>query len=252
MRIDKYLTEKYGSRTKAAQAIERGWVKVNGKQVSSSYDIKPQDEITFDEGVTRFVSNGGFKLDKALTDFNLDVKDMVFADIGASNGGFTDCLFQRGAKKVYCIDVGESQLDESLKDKNVVVIDNFNARNLTRDIFGEQLNGCVIDVSFISLTYILGQVANILNDGAFVIALIKPQYECQSKNIGKRGIVKDAAVHKSVIKNIYEFAQSNNLFAQNLTNAPIIDGKNKEYLILLTKNGQTKYKFEQLIKYVKL
>jgi 23S rRNA (cytidine1920-2'-O)/16S rRNA (cytidine1409-2'-O)-methyltransferase len=252
MRLDKYLAEKYSSRTKAAEAIEKGLVLINDKTVNPSYELKESDKITFCKPDVHFVSNGGYKLDKALKDFNFEVKDKIIADIGASNGGFTDCLLQNGAKKVYCIDVGESQLDESLKDKNVVIIDNFNARNLTADIFAETLDGVVIDVSFISLTYILGQVASILTDDAFVIALIKPQFECESKSVGKRGIVKDASVHKSIIKKIYDFAIQNNLSPKGLTNAPIKEGKNKEYLILLSKNGKKTIKYDQLIKYVKL
>jgi 23S rRNA (cytidine1920-2'-O)/16S rRNA (cytidine1409-2'-O)-methyltransferase len=252
MRLDKYLATKYSSRTKAANAIEEGLVLINGEKVSPSYELKENDDISFCQPKEYFVSNGGYKLNKALNDFNFDVKDKIIADVGASNGGFTDCLLQRGAKKVYCIDVGQSQLDESLKDKNVVIIDNFNARNLTEEIFAERIDGVVIDVSFISLTYILGQVANVLQDGAFVIALIKPQFECGSKDVGKRGIVKDAALHKSIIKKIYDFALLNNLYPEQLTNAPIKEGKNKEYLILMRKNGKFTTKFEQIIKYVKL
>ncbi len=237
MRIDKYLTEKFQSRNRAAKAIESGLVLVNGKSVTPSYDVKDSDVITFIEPNESYVSAGGFKLAKALKDFNLSVKNLVFADIGASNGGFTDCLLQNGAKKVYCIDVGESQLDNSLLDKNVVVIDNYNARYITKDIFSEQMDGVVIDVSFISLTYILEGVASIIDDGGIVLALIKPQFECKNKNISKNGIVKDAKVHLRVINNIIEFAHSCKLSAVNLTNAPILKGKNKEYVILL-KKGQ--------------
>ena len=116
--------------------------------------------------------------------FSADGK--IFADIGSSNGGFTDCLLQNGAEKVYCIDVGESQLDKSLLNKNVVVIDNFNARNLNSSLFSERLDGAVIDVSFISLTLILKEVASILESKACVLALIKPQFECESRKVGER------------------------------------------------------------------
>lgn len=233
-------------------AVEDGLVLVNENKVAPSYELKENDEITFVEPEESFVSNGGYKLSKALKDFNFCVTDKIVADIGASNGGFTDCLFQNGARKVYCIDVGESQLDISLRDKNVVILDNFNARNLTKETFKENLDGVVIDVSFISLTYILQPVANILQDGAFVIALIKPQFECESKNIGKRGIVKQPSVHKNVIGKIYDFADNVGLTPIKLTNAPIKEGKNKEYLILLIKNGKTKTTKEQIFKYVKL
>ncbi|MCM1545561.1 MAG: TlyA family RNA methyltransferase [Clostridiales bacterium] len=252
MRLDKYLAGKFNSRTKAAQAIEEGLVLINGKPVAPSYDFKDGDDITFIQPDELFVSNGGYKLSKALKDFGFSVKDKTFADIGASNGGFTDCLLQNGAKKVYCIDVGESQLDESLKGKNVVILDNFNARNLSNDTFPERIDGVVADVSFISLTYILMNIAEILDDGGYAIALIKPQFECEGKNIGKGGIVKDTQVHKKVITKIYNFARECGLFAENLTNAPIRKDKNKEYLILLRKNGEKKADINLLLKYVKL
>ncbi len=154
--------------------------------------------------------------------------------------------------KVYCIDVGENQLDSSLRGKNIVIIDNFNARNLTREIFKEKIDGAVIDVSFISLTYILRQVAEVLDEGAFVIALIKPQFECESKKVGKNGIVKDASIHKKVITKIYDFAQEAGLATENITNAPLRDGKNMEYLILLKKCSIQKLDKNQIFKYVKL
>ncbi len=239
MRIDLYLKEKFGSRNKAANAVTEGLVLVNGKTVSSSYEVKEGDDITLLTPEVSFVSAGGYKLHKALTDFNFSVKDGVFADIGASTGGFTDCLLQNGAKKVYCIDVGESQLDGSLKDKNVVIIDNFNARNLNRDMFGEKLSGAVIDVSFISLTYILGAVADILDDGASVLALIKPQFECGTRKVGKNGIVRELSVRKKIIRKICEFSESVNLAPMQITNAPIVKGKNTEYVIRLEKNGKS-------------
>ena len=251
MRIDKYLSQKFGSRTKAAQAVEDGCVLVNGKKVRPSYELLESDELSFAEREESFVSNGGYKLSKALKDFGISLKDGVFADIGASNGGFTDCLFKRGAAKVYCVDVGENQLDDSLRNKNIVIYDNFNARNLNRDMFGERLDGAVIDVSFISLTYILDKVADILEDGNYVIALIKPQFECDGGRVGKRGIVKDASAHRAAIKKIYDFADGCSLGAAKLTNAPIREGKNKEYLILLVKGGKT-IPFAELLKYVKL
>lgn len=251
MRIDKYLSEKYGSRTKAAKAIESKLVLVNGKPVSSAYEVKDGDKIEFLQAEESFVSAGGYKLSKALKDFNFCVKDKVFADIGASTGGFTDCLLQNGAKKVYCIDVGESQLDESLKGKNTVVIDNFNARNLTEELFEEKPDGVVIDVSFISLTYILGAVAKVLDSGKCVLALIKPQFECESRSVGKNGIVRDGKIHKRIIEKIYDFSVSVGLAPKKLTNAPIIKEKNMEYVILLEKDGICE-KNENLLKCIKI
>lgn len=251
MRIDKFLAEKFGSRTKAAEALEKGLVLVNGKPVSPSYEVKMSDSLEFLQAEESFVSAGGYKLSKALKDFNFSVKDKIFADIGASNGGFTDCLLQNGAKKVYCIDVGESQLDERLKGENVVIIDNFNARFLNYALFAEELDGVVIDVSFISLTYILGAVSDALREGNSVLALIKPQFECESRKVGKNGIVRDSKLHQKIIEKIYNFALSVGLAPQKITNAPIVKDKNKEYVILLEK-GEKCEKIENLLKCVKL
>lgn len=252
MRIDKYLSEKFGSRTKAAEAVSKGLAKVNGKAVSPSYEVKSDDKIEILEAEESFVSVGGFKLSKALQSFGYSPDGKTFADIGASTGGFTDCLLQHGAKKVYCIDVGESQLDISLKNKNVVVIDNYNARKLDASLFAEPLDGAVIDVSFISLTYILDAVAKAIPSGAVIIALIKPQFECESKRVGKNGIVKDAKTHERVIKKIYEFSVGCGLQPLKLTNAPIVCGKNMEYPIMLCKSDTGRAEFEYLLKSVKL
>lgn len=237
MRIDKFLAEKFGSRTKSASAVEKGLVLVNGKTVHASYEVKDTDAIEITEAEENFVSAGGFKLSKALKDFGFDVKGKIFADIGASTGGFTDCLFQNGAKKVYCIDVGESQLDGSLKSKNVVIIDGFNARNLNKELFNEPVDGVVIDVSFISLTYILGAVSSVLGDGKHVLALIKPQFECESRSVGKNGIVRDSVARRKIIEKICNFSLSVGLAPEKLTCAPVIKGKNIEYVILLKKNS---------------
>lgn len=237
MRIDKYLGEKYGSRTKAAKAVEKGLVKINGKPVSPSYEIKDNDLVEITEAEENYVSAGGFKLAKALKDFGFSVSGKIFADIGASTGGFTDCLLKNGAEKVYCIDVGESQLDNSLKDKNIVIIDGFNARNLNKHLFGEILDGVTIDVSFISLTYILGAVSSVLESGAFVLALIKPQFECESKKVGKNGIVHDKNMRKRAVDKVLKFAAECGLAPQKLTCAPIIKGKNIEFVVLLEKGG---------------
>lgn len=248
MRIDKSLAAEYGSRTKAAFAIEKGYVLVNGEKVAPSYELKDSDKVEIIEPNESYVSVGGFKLAKALKDFDYSVKDKVFADIGASTGGFTDCLLQNGAKKVYCIDVGDSQLDKSLSRQNIVIIDNHNARNLSRELFCEVLCGAVIDVSFISLTYILSAVADVLEDGADIIALIKPQFECENKKVGKRGIVSDKRQHKKVLEKIYDFALSCGLCPLKLTNAPIISGKNIEYLMLMKKGCKSPVDKEILIK----
>ena len=252
MRLDKYLSERYGSRTKAAVAISKGLVLVNGKPAEPSYDFKDGDKLQINSDTESYVSAGGYKLAKAIKDFFFSVEGKVFADIGASTGGFTDCLLQNGAKKVYCIDVGESQLDKSLLCDKVVVIDNYNARNLDKNIFSDKLDGVVIDVSFISLTYILKAVSDVLCEGSYVLALIKPQFECESKKVGKNGIVRDSKTHEKIIYKIYDFALSCGLVPINLTNAPHVPGKNLEYVIQLKKGEKPAVKKELLIKSVKL
>ena len=251
MRIDKFLSERFNSRSKATEAINKKLVLVNGKAVSASYEVKESDNIEILKADESFVSAGGYKLSKAIKDFGFEVNGKVFADVGASTGGFTDCLLQNGAKKVYCIDVGESQLDKSLLCDRVKVIDNFNARNLNAELFEEKLDAVVIDVSFISLTYILGAVASVLEDGKTVIALIKPQFECESRKVGKNGIVRDSKTHERIIVKICNFASSVDLAPQSLTNAPVYRDKNKEYLILLQKNGNSA-KIENMLKSVNL
>ena len=252
MRIDKHLAQIYGSRSKAAAALSKGLVLVNGKSVNASYELRETDRVEILTANENYVSAGGFKLSKALKDFDYSVAGKVYADVGASTGGFTDCLLQNGAKKVYCIDVGESQLDKSLISDKVVVIDNFNARNLTSDIFEDKLDGAVIDVSFISLTYILGAVGNVLDSGGSVLALIKPQFECESRSVGKNGIVKDEKMHERVISKICRFAADCSLMPQKITTAPIVRGKNIEYVILLEKNAENFVNEKILIKSVKL
>lgn len=252
MRLDKYLSDTFGSRTKAAAAISKGLVLINGKTAEPSYEFKESDLLQILREEESYVSVGGYKLSKALKDFGFSVQGKVFADIGASTGGFTDCLLKNGAEKVYCIDVGESQLDKSLISSKTVIIDNFNARNLNKNLFSEKLDGIVIDVSFISLTYILNAVSEVLEDGACVLALIKPQFECESRKVGKNGIVRDSKTREKIIFKIFDFAENCGLVPQKLTNAPIIAGKNMEYVILLEKGTQSIINKELLIKSVKL
>ncbi len=252
MRIDKFLAERFGSRTKAAAAINKGLVLVNGKTVTPSYEYADIDELQIIQAEESYVSVGGYKLGKALKDFNFSVKDKVFADIGASTGGFTDCLLQNGARKIYCIDVGECQLDKSLINEKTVVIDNFNARNLNESLFKEKLDAITVDVSFISLTYILKAVSDVLEEGANVLALIKPQFECESGKVGKNGIVRDSKTRERIIYKIFNFANTCGLVPQKITNAPIVSGKNLEYVILLEKGSKSQFNEKLLIKSVKL
>lgn len=251
MRLDAYLfsLKKYVSRTKAAEAVEKGYVSVNGKVITkSSYSVSDADKIIITEN-DEFVSNGGYKLEKAFCDFGFSVKDLVMADVGASTGGFTDCLLRRGAKKVFALDVGESQLSEKIcKDERVVVIDNYNAREMNVSTFGEPLDGVTCDVSFISLTYILKPVFDVLKDDGFAVVLLKPQFECGKKELNKNGIVTNVKAKIDCAQKIKNYAVSVGLIPVAFTNAPIRSGKNTEYLFYLKKGNENAVSDSEIIK----
>ena len=231
MRADKFFAEHFGSRTKAAEALERGLVLINGKPIKPKTEIKETDAITFVEADELFVSNGGYKLDRALKTFDFDCKDKIFADIGASTGGFTDCLLQNDAKKVYTIDVGESLLHESLQgDKRIVQMENTNARYLKKADFLDEIDGVVTDVSFISLRLIFPAIKEILSLNGSAFVLIKPQFECENKHIGKSGIVSPSA-HAAIIEKVLGYLLENGLYPHGIVNAPIRKGKNIEYVL---------------------
>ncbi|MBR2903685.1 MAG: TlyA family RNA methyltransferase [Clostridia bacterium] len=235
MRADKYFAEKFGSRTKAAKAAETGLILVNGRPIKPNDEIKEGQEIVFLQPSLRYVSDGGYKLERAITSFDFSCKDKVFVDIGASTGGFTDCLLQNGAKKVYAVDVGTSQLCDQLRDDvRVVVMENTNARYLRKEDFSDEIDGIVTDVSFISLRLIFPIMADILPVGGEAVALIKPQFECENKNIGKSGIVRLDA-HPKIVEKVLEGAVENGLNPVTITYAPIRKGKNVEYVVHLKK-----------------
>ena len=231
MRADKFLAEHFGSRTKAAEAVERGLVLLNGKPIKPKTEIKETDVLTFVEAEELFVSNGGYKLNRALKYFTFDCKEKIFADIGASTGGFTDCLLQYGAKKVYTIDVGESLLHESLLgDERIVQMENTNARYLQKDDFPDEIDGVVTDVSFISLRLIFPAIKAILSENGAAFVLIKPQFECENKHIGKSGIVTPSA-HPAIIEKVLGYLTENALYPHGIINAPVRKGKNIEYVL---------------------
>ncbi len=238
MRADKLLAEKFGSRTKAAEAIERGLVLVNGKPVQPKTEIKEGEEVTFLTPDEQFVSNGGYKLDRGIKAFGFSCKDKVFADIGASTGGFTDCLLQYGAKRVYAVDVGESLLHPSLAgDSRVVPMENRNARYLTKADFPERIDGVVADVSFISLRLIFPVIKELLGENGEGLLLIKPQFECEKKHIGKSGIVSPNA-HKDIVKRVLGYLQESGLCPFGIVNAPVRKGKNIEYILHIRPMGK--------------
>ena len=237
MRLDLYLSKSLGvTRAKAQHMISNSFVQINDKIITkSAYDVDDTCNINILD-TFKFSSLGGDKLQKALIDFNYNLTDKVCADIGASNGGFTDCMLQNGAKRVYAVDVGECAFDENLKsDSRVIIKDKTNARYLSEDTFDELMDFVSIDVSFISLKLILPAVFKILKKGGEVIALIKPQFEVGNKNLSKKGLVLNEKIRAQVCEDIKIFADNLGLKFQNITTAPIKPNKNIEFLIFLCK-----------------
>lgn len=219
------------SRAKAQGMIMAGEVLVNGVMVDKAGTrVADEDKITV-KSKPRFVSRGGDKLASALTDFDFDVAGKVAADVGASTGGFTDCLLQYGVARVYAIDVGYGQIAYPLRvDERVIVIERTNARYL--ESLDEQVNLVVVDASFISLRLLIPAIRKWLTPKADIIALIKPQFEAGKNDVGKGGIVRDRATHRQVLTHILIFLQSQTLSVRGLTNSPIkgADG-NREFLV---------------------
>ncbi len=238
MRIDKYLFENghAPSRQKAQEMIEAGFVTLDGKTITKvSYDFDPAVKTPVVTGRPYvYVSRGGVKLEGALEYFKIDVNGLTCADIGSSTGGFTDCLLRRGAKKVFAIDSGTDQLHESLRnDSRVVVMENFNARELDSEKLGEKVDIAVCDLSFISQKYVYLPVTKILKDGGLFLSLIKPQFEAGREHLSKGGIVRDKKIHKRVIDTLTADAFSHGLICRGVIESPIQGGDgNVEYLSL--------------------
>ena len=235
MRADVFLYENgyCESRTKAAAACKEGRLFVNGKNITkSSFEINEGDNVELKDGGLRYVGRGGLKMEGAMNTFGLDVRGKVCVDIGASTGGFTDCLLQNGARKVYAVDCGSGQLHPSLlRDERVLNIENFNARNLNEETLGEKCDLAVMDVSFISQTLIHGAVKKVLKDGGVFVTLIKPQFEAGKSSLGKGGIVKDEKVRQNACKAVILSANSFGFALKGLALSPISGGDgNVEYL----------------------
>lgn len=246
MRADLFLTEKgyVSSRKKAQTLIEAGKVAIDGLTVKKTSqqigDTEHTVEILESEEV-RFVGRGGLKLDAALDAFGIDPQGKTALDIGASTGGFTDCLLQRGAKKVYAVDAGVGQLAESLlANPAVVSIEKLNARNLLPEHIGNtRIDLIVMDVSFISATYIIPQYPALMNETAEAVCLVKPQFEVGRAMIGKGGIVRDAMAHADAIKRVCTCAESVGLYPVALIPSPIQGGDgNREFLLHLVRQKE--------------
>ncbi len=240
MRLDNFLVENkiFDSRTKAKQAIERGEIFVKDKQITKSSLVCDNLLISDIEYryQNKFVSLGGYKLEKALCDFDFSVQDLTVADIGASTGGFTDCLLQHGAKKVFAVDLNESLLHPKIIDDDRVVSIIKNARDLKTTDFSQPLDLVVADLSFISVTYVLETFSELLDSNKHLIILVKPQFETFKKSRFKNGIVRDKKLQETICKNVIDYSISCGFSLLSHTTAPIVKDKNVEFLILLRKN----------------
>ena len=239
-RLDVLLTERgfAESRQKAQAIIMSGNVFVAGQRVDKpGTAVSNEAEIEVRGHVLRYVSRGGLKLEKAMKSFPLTLEGKICADIGASTGGFTDCMLQNGAVKVYSVDVGYGQLDWKLRnDSRVVCMERTNARYLTHEQIPDELDFASIDVSFISLKLIFPALHGLLRDGGEIACLIKPQFEAGREKVGKKGVVRDPAVHREVLENFLLHAKESGFTVIDITYSPIRGPEgNIEYLGYLRK-----------------
>lgn len=226
------------SREKAKTLIMEGKIFVNNNREDKPGNTFPEDaKIELHGQTLKYVSRGGLKLEKAMAQFNIDLTDKVCMDIGASTGGFTDCMLQNSARKVYSVDVGYGQFAWKLRqDSRVVCMEKTNIRYVTPDDIDDRLDFASCDVSFISLTKVLIPVKELLADNAEMVCLIKPQFEAGKEKVGKKGVVRDPKVHEEVIEKIVNFALENGYSVKNLEFSPIKGPEgNIEYLVHLQK-----------------
>ncbi len=238
-RLDILLTNKklVKSRSVALDLIKKGLVLVNGEIIT-----KPAKDISDSENIKieiveqpKYVGRGGLKLEKALVEFRIEPTDLTCLDVGSSTGGFTDCLLQAGAKKVYAVDVGTDQFDSELKkDPRIILLEKTDIREIKK--LDEEIDLAVIDVSFISLELILEKVKDLVKPNGRIIALVKPQFETNKNEKNKSGIVRTVDSQERVLEKIKAFAQTIKLKVIKEIDSPILGGSgNKEYLILFTK-----------------
>jgi 23S rRNA (cytidine1920-2'-O)/16S rRNA (cytidine1409-2'-O)-methyltransferase len=254
-RIDILLVERglADSREKAKKIIMAGVVLVDNERVDKpGTKVEIEKDIRIKGTPLKYVGRGGLKLEKAITEFSLDLNGKVALDIGASTGGFSDCMLQNGIKKVYAIDVGYGQLDWKIRsDPKVVTMDRTNIRHVTIEDIGELADFITIDVSFISLKLVLPVVKELLAEDGKVVALIKPQFEAGKENVGKKGVVKDKKVHREVIKSIYEHSKQLGLYFKDITYSPVKGAEgNIEYLAYLDKHNEDCIDIESILEKV--
>lgn len=226
------------SREKAKAMIMEGNVFVDQQRedkAGASFDVEAQIEVR--GNTLKYVSRGGLKLEKAMTHFGITLDGKVCMDIGASTGGFTDCMLQNGAKKVYAVDVGYGQFAWKLRqDERVVCMEKTNIRYVTPENIADRLDFASVDVSFISLTKVLGPARELLTDDGEMVCLIKPQFEAGREKVGKKGVVRDKAVHEEVIEKVISFAMEIGFEVLNLEYSPIKGPEgNIEYLVYIRK-----------------
>lgn len=232
------------SREKAKAYIMAGQIYVNGvKNLKSGSSVKSEDIIEIKGEKMPFVSRGGFKLQKAIEVFDINLCNLICMDVGASTGGFTDCMLQHGAKKVYSVDVGYGQLSWKLRtDDRVINLERTNFRYVTDNEIKDKINFSSVDVSFISLTKILPVLFERLCDDGKAVCLIKPQFEAGKENVGKKGVVRDTQVHIQVINKIIDFALDNHFSVLGLDYSPIKGPQgNIEYLLYIAKSANSVY-----------
>ena len=240
-RLDVLLTKRglVPSREKAKAVIMAGNVFVDGQREDKAGTVFPEEaKIEVRGQAFPYVSRGGLKLEKAMNRFDVTVEGKVCTDVGSSTGGFTDCMLQNGALKVFAIDVGRGQLDWKLRqDARVVCMEKTNIRYVTPEDIGEPVEFSSVDVSFISLTKVLEPIRNYLTPGGEVVALIKPQFEAGREKVGKKGVVREKSTHHEVIEKVAAYAQSIGFEIRNIDYSPIKGPEgNIEYLIHLKKH----------------
>jgi 23S rRNA (cytidine1920-2'-O)/16S rRNA (cytidine1409-2'-O)-methyltransferase len=237
-RLDILLVNKgfFTSRERAQASIMAGVVYVGGmREEKSGTRFDENAEIEVREEILKYVGRGGLKLEKAIEYWEIDLQGKIVMDVGASTGGFTDAMLQSGAARVYAIDVGYGQLDWKLRnDPRVTNMERTNIRYLDPAVIPEKPDLVTIDVSFISLKLVLPTVASVIKPGGAVIALLKPQFEAERAQVGKKGIIKDPKIHEEVIEKVKRYAEENGFEVQDVTDSPIHGAKgNKEFLMRL-------------------
>lgn len=245
--FDRGLAE---SREKAKAIIMSGKVSVKGVMIDKpGTKINIEDVIDVKGSDHPYVSRGGLKLEKALKNFNINVKDKIAMDVGASSGGFTDCLLQFGAKEVFSIDVGYGQFAYKLRiDERVKCIERMNFRNMPFDEIGKKVDICVMDVSFISITKLIDNLLNFLKEDSAMVLLIKPQFEASKDLVGKNGVIRDEKVHYEIVLNVIKALENKGLALQNLDFSPIKGPKgNIEFVSHFIISDEKKENLEEVV-----